>query len=138
MECSMSYETNYVVKHDKLVRLMHMNVECATPDYAKVSMPLDESVKNGMGFAHGGAIFSLADVAFGAASNADRKTGIGNMSSSIEYLRPGTRGPLVAEARAVRHGGHIVNYDIHIFDGDNNLIARVMTSGYVTNVPLPD
>lgn len=133
----MDVEANYVAKHDKLVRALQMKVEEVRPEYAKVSMPLTESHKNGMGVAHGGAIFALADVAFGAASNADRNYGVVNMSSSIEYLRPGRVGPLLAEARLVREGRHIVNYDVQIFDGEGNLIARCMTSGYVTNVPLP-
>lgn len=61
---------NYVAKHDKLMRHLQMTIESASRDYAKVSMPLTENHKNGMGVAHGGAIFSLADVAFGAAANA--------------------------------------------------------------------
>lgn len=134
----MDVDANYLAKHDKLVRLFQMKIECATPEYARVTMPLMENHKNGLGAAHGGAIFSLADVAFGAASNADRKFGVVNMCSSIEYLRPGLKGPLMAEAKAVRLGDHIVSYDVFIFDGDGDLIARSMTSGYSTNVPLPD
>lgn len=133
----MDVESNYVAKYDKLVRFMGMKVEKVSPDYAKVSMPLTENHLNGMGAAHGGAIFALADVAFGAASNADRKSGVVNMTTSIEYLRPGKNGPLVAEARLIREGKHIVSYDVQIFDGEGNLIARTMTSGYVTNLPLP-
>ena len=46
-----------------------MTIEEATREYARVSMPITENNKNGMGLAHGGAIFALADVAFGAAAN---------------------------------------------------------------------
>lgn len=133
----MDVDKNYITKHDKLLRLMQMKIEEATPEYARVTMPLLEQHKNGMGVAHGGAIFALADVAFGAASNADRDCGVVNMMSSIEYLRPGRVGPLMAEARAVRIGGHIANYDVQIFDGEGALIARVIVSGYLTDVPLP-
>ena len=59
---------NYVAKHDKLMRHLQMSIESASRGYAKVSMPLTENHKNGMGVAHGGAIFALADVAFGAAA----------------------------------------------------------------------
>lgn len=133
----MDVEVNYVARHDKLVKSMGMRVEAATPQYSKVSMPLREEHKNGMGVAHGGAIFALADVAFGAASNADREFGVVNQSTSIEYLMPGRVGPLVAEARALRLGRHIVSYVVQIFDGEGNMIAHSMTSGYVTSVPLP-
>lgn len=133
----MDVDKNHITKHDKLLRLMQMKIEEATPEYARVTMPLLEQHKNGMGVAHGGAIFALADVAFGAASNADRDCGVVNMMSSIEYLRPGRVGPLMAEARAVRIGGHIANYDVQIFDGEGALIARAIVSGYLTDVPLP-
>ena len=133
----MDVDKNYITKHDKLLRLMQMKIEEATPEYARVTMPLLEQHKNGMGVAHGGAIFALADVAFGAASNADRDCGVVNMMSSIEYLRPGRVGPLMAEARAVRIGGHIANYDVQIFDGEGAIIARAIVSGYLTDVPLP-
>lgn len=134
----MDVDSNYVAKHDKLARYLQMTIEEIRPDYARVSMPLTNNHKNGMGAAHGGSIFALADVAFGAASNAGRENGVVNMASSIDYLKPGLAGPLVAEARAVRLGGHIVNYDVKIFDGTGELIARMITSGYVTNVKLPD
>ena len=61
----MDVDKNYITKHDKLLRLMQMKIEEATPEYARVTMPLLEQHKNGMGVAHGGAIFALADVAFG-------------------------------------------------------------------------
>ena len=68
-----------------------------------------------MGFAHGGAIFALADVAFGAAANAGRETGVVSLTSSIEFLRPGKVGPLAAEARVVREGNHILSYDVCVY-----------------------
>ena len=57
--------SNLVIEKDQILRLMDMKVEEASPGYAKVSMPLADKVKNGMGMAHGGTIFSLADIAFG-------------------------------------------------------------------------
>lgn len=134
----MSIETNYVAKHDKLVRHLQMEVEEATRDFARVRMPISEHHKNGMGAAHGGVIFALADVAFGAAANADRQKGIVNLNSSIEFLRPGLVGPLLAEAKLVREGNHILSYDVQVFDGNGILIARCMTNGYATNINLPE
>lgn len=134
----MDPEVNFIARHDHMVRTLGMKVEVATPEYAKVSMPLEEKHKNGMEAAHGGAIFALADVAFGAASNADRKYGVVNINSSIEYLLPGKVGPLVAEARALRLGGHIVSYLVQIFDGTGAMIAHATVTGYVTDQKLPD
>ncbi len=96
---------------------MQMKIEEATPEYARGYNASSRTAQERHGRGAWRAIFALADVAFGAASNADRDCGVVNMMSSIEYLRPGRVGPLMAEARAVRIGGHIANYDVQIFDG---------------------
>jgi acyl-CoA thioesterase len=129
---------NYVAKHDKLVRHLRITIEEARKDYAKVTMPITEHHKNGLGMAHGGAIFSLADVAFGAAANADAKTFVVSLNTTIEFLRPGKTGPLTAEARIVRSGQHIVSYDVEIFDFSGELIAKAMCAGFLTDIPLPE
>ncbi|MDO5484597.1 MAG: PaaI family thioesterase, partial [Desulfovibrionaceae bacterium] len=126
-----------VARHDKLVRHLQMKIESASAEGARVTMPLSDDIKNGMGAAHGGAIFALADVAFGAAANADRTKGVVSLNSSIEFLRPGLTGPLVAESKRVRAGQHIQNYDVQVFDGTGALIARVMAAGFQTEIPLP-
>ena len=128
---------NYVAKHDKLVRHLQMQVEVATPEFARVIMPISEHHKNGMGVAHGGAIFALADVAFGAAANAGRTTGVVSLTSSIEFLNPGRVSPLVGEARLVRAGHHVVSYDVRILDAEGALVARAVSTGFVTDMPLP-
>ena len=124
--------SNPVVERDQIMRLMDMQVLELRPGYAKISMPLSDKVKNGMGFAHGGPIFSLADIAFGAAANEGCEHFVVTLSTSIEYLRPGALGPLMAEARVIRSGKHIQNYEVQVFDGAGELIARTMTSGYTT------
>ncbi|MDY0203275.1 MAG: PaaI family thioesterase [Desulfovibrio desulfuricans] len=129
---------NYVAKHDKLMHYLQMTIESASPEFARVSMPLTENHRNGMGCAHGGAIFALADVAFGAAANAGKDTGVVSLSTTIEFLRPGKSGPLVAEAHVVRRGQRIQNYDIKVFDGSGDLIAQCMAAGYQTDIQLPE
>ena len=128
--------SNPVVERDQILRLMDMQVLELRPGYAKISMPLSDKVKNGMGFAHGGTIFSLADIAFGAAANEGCEQFVVTLSTSIEYLRPGAQGPLVAEAKVIRGGKRIQNYEVDVFDGTGALIARTMTSGYTTTSQL--
>ena len=95
-----------------------------------VSMPLDERHGNVFGNAHGGAVFTLADMAFAAGC---RGAGILCVSAqcSISYLLPGTRGPLRAEAVPVRIGRTLAVYDITVHDGDGRTIARASMTGYI-------
>ncbi|MDR2743765.1 MAG: PaaI family thioesterase [Desulfovibrio sp.] len=129
---------NYVAKHDKLVRLLNITIKEVRKDYAKVTMPITGHHKNGMGIAHGGVIFSLADVAFGAAANADAKTVVVSLNTTIEFLRPGKTSHLTAEAKIVRSGQHIMSYDVEIFDSSGELIAKAMCTGFLTDIPLPE
>lgn len=111
-----------------------MTIEEVRPGYCRVRMPLHKEITNGLGYAHGGAIFSLADIAFGAAANDGSEHFVVSLSTSIEFLKPGLVGPIVAEAKVVRSGRHVQNYDVKIYDGNNELIARTIAQGYTTAI----
>ena len=120
---------------DHLYQLMDMTIEEARPDYARVSMPISLPIVNGMGVAHGGALFTLADIAFGAASNCEEETGTVTLSTSIQFLAPGRMGPFTAEARLVRGGRRIVTYDVDVRDADGTLLVHAVTQGMKTDRP---
>ena len=84
---------NPLAELDNMYKLLDMHVEEARPEYSRVTMPITQKVKNGMGIAHGGAIFTLADIAFGAACNSDARTGVVSLSTSIQFLAPGRDAP---------------------------------------------
>lgn len=128
---------NFVAKNDKLMRLLNITIEEAREDYARASMPLTKDNINGMGMAHGGAIFSLADIAFGSAANAGKHHCVVSLTSHMEFLRPGSAGPLVAEARLVRGGQHVMNYEANVFDANEILIAKCLATGFRTTLPHP-
>ena len=130
--------SNCVLKHDKLMRYLNMTIETATPEYSRVTMPITENHKNGMGVAHGGSIFALVDVAFGSAANADRPYNVVSLNSTIDFLRPGKVSPLTAEAFVVRDGKHILNYDVKVYDGAGTLVAHSICSGFQTDISLPE
>lgn len=133
----MSVESNFVARYDKLLRHLQIEVEFASREYARVRMPLTEHHLNGWGAAHGGVICALVDAAFGSAANDGQETAVVTLSMTVDFLRPGLKGPLTAEARATHAGAHIVNYDIRVSDGEGQIIARAITSGYITDRPIP-
>lgn len=77
--------------------------------------------ENAMGVAHGGAIFSLADQAFGIAANQGGSPHVA-VSVHISYLAP-ARGRLEAVARRVSQTGDRVLYAIRVTEGDR-LVAE--------------
>lgn len=121
---------------DQFARALDIELLEISPERGVAVMPLDDRHKNGMGTAHGGAIFSLADMAFAAASNAAGVYWV-NAQSSISYLEPGRVSPLRGEAVCVRRGHHLGVYDIRITDGAGTLVAVATVTGCNTGVPMP-
>lgn len=120
-----------VVTEGTLAELLGIKVEhCDVAGNGEVTMPLDSRHLNRFGNAHGGAIFTLADMAFAAGC---RGAGLVCVSAqcSISYLLPGTCGPLRAEAVPVRLGRTLAVYDIMVYDGDGRNIAKAVMTGYV-------
>lgn len=116
----------------------HLNIEVLTAakHYGKIQMPLNTIQKNAMNMAHGGAIFSLADMAFAVAANYEESYAMLSASASISYLKQGKKGPLIAEGRLIHGGNKLAVYEVRVIDGDNELIAIVIMNGYRTKIPI--
>jgi len=99
-------------------RLLGMHITDARDGYARVEMDCTGKC-NPHGIAHGGAVFSLADHAFGIASNCgkDHHTAV---SVHIHYLAP-ARGRLVAVAERVATNGTCGTYRVVVYEGDRTV-----------------
>lgn len=129
---------SHIENGDELAKHLEITVDVSEDGYGKASMPLKPQHFNSAGVAHGGAIFALADVAFAAASNACLGPAMLNAQSSISYLRATSKGPMVAEAKALREGKSLSTYEVQVFDGDHRLVATCTITGFRTKMPLPD
>ena len=112
------------------IELVEINEDCGV-----ALMPLGPEQRNGMGHAHGGAIFSLADMAFAAAIYASGEFHV-NAQTSINYMEPGKIGPLRGEARKLRRGKRLSTYEVRITDSDDTLVAVATITGCATGVPI--
>lgn len=91
--------------------------------YCRVSLRLQPHMVNFQGYPHGGIIFSLADVAFGAACNAHDEPSVA-LTVTISYLavvKPGSR--LIAEGRERKRGRRAGFYDISVTTDDGTPVA---------------
>jgi acyl-CoA thioesterase len=96
-------------------RLLNMNVITAHDGYAEVEMDCTGKM-NPHGVAHGGAIFSVADHAFGIAANCAGTDRVA-VSVHIQYIAP-AKGRLVAKARKVADNGKYSTFRILVYDSD--------------------
>lgn len=106
-------------------------VECR-PGYGKAIMPLDTRQINGAGIAHGGAIFSLADITMAMAANAGGGLAL-TLNANISFFKAGEHGPFTAEAVEVSASSKIANYDVFITDAHGELVAKLSGTAYKTH-----
>lgn len=79
---------------------------------------------NFQGYPHGGVLFSLADVAFGAACNSHGVDAVA-LSVTIDYLAAvAPEAALVAEAREVKQGRRAGFYEMSVATEDGQAVAR--------------
>lgn len=102
----------------EFARLLGMEVTEIWPGGARIRMePVGK--RNSNGVLHGGAIFSLADHAFGLAANTDGIREVA-VSAHIHYLAPGT-GRLEAVAERVFKNGKTSVYRVLITEGNRTI-----------------
>lgn len=90
--------------------------------YARARMRLRPEHLNGVGVAQGGAVFTLADFAFAAASNSHGTVAVA-LDTSITFARAATRGVLTAEAREESVSRRVSVCNVRVTDGDGTLVA---------------
>ena len=92
------------------------------PGYAKAELKISDKHLNGVDITHGGAIFTLADLAFAVASNSHGTVAVG-VSASISYLKATRKGTLTAEAREVALNPKLATYNVEVRDDSSDLVA---------------
>ena len=91
--------------------------------YAKAELIISDKHLNGVDITHGGAIFTLADLAFAVASNSHGSVAVG-VSATISYLKATNRGIiLTAEAREVALNSKLATYSVEVRDNSRDLVA---------------
>lgn len=111
-----------------------VKIEKAEPGYCLCSLEIDERHLNNNGDVMGGALFTLADYAFGTAANVGGQPTV-TLTSTISFMRP-TCGPVVyAEAKEQKTGRNISFFDIQITDSAGELIAVMQASGFSPAIP---
>ena len=99
-----------------------MHVVEVKEGYAKVEMIIDEQILNVHGFVHGGALYSLADTAAGAASFATGRDSV-TLSGTINYIKPGKGGKLIGIAQEISAGRTTGVYEVLIFNDQEILFS---------------
>ncbi|MEZ4526779.1 MAG: hotdog fold thioesterase [Desulfobacterales bacterium] len=114
--------TDEFMHKDRFARHTGIELLEISPGRAKARMEIREDHKNGMGVAHGGAIFTLADLVFAAASNSHGIPALA-VNVSISYLKKVSDGILTAEAAEISLNPKLASYTVEVRDENRELVA---------------
>jgi phenylacetic acid degradation protein PaaD len=120
---------------DRLMRLLGMRCLDGGPGRAAVSLAIGEDHLNFNGTCHGGAIFALADSAFGLASNSHGVIAAA-IDAHVTYqvaVKPGDT--LTATAIEVSRSRKLGVYHVDVTRQDGTLVSTFTGTVYVTERP---
>ena len=122
--------------NDRFARRAGAEILTLEPGYAKVRMKVTPEHLNAAGVCQGGALFTLADLAFAAVANSYTQITL-SLSANITFLKAVSEGWILAEAREVYHHNRIPYIEVHITQEDGTLVAIMTSSGYRKKDTLP-
>ncbi len=113
---------SFFQNNDKYAQYLGIELLDIKPGYAKAQLDIKEHHKNGLDITHGGAIFSLADLVFAAASNSHGNPAVA-INANISFLKAGTTGRITAEAFENSCGAKLASYTINVTNEQGELCA---------------
>ena len=109
-------------KKDKFAEHCGIKLLEVAKGYAKAKMDIAASHLNGVGTVQGGAIFTLADLTFAAASNSHGTVAVA-INVNISFVKAVKKGTLFAEAKETSINPKLGTYDVRVTDESGSLIA---------------
>ena len=116
-------------KSDRFAALAGAELVEVKEGYAKARMLITPEHLNGGGFCQGGALFTLADLAFAAAVNSHLTLTV-STSSNITYVRSIAKGYVYAEATELVNHKRMPYAEVRVTDEAGELVAVFTSSGY--------
>ena len=126
-----------LVADSPFYRWTGMRVAAAEPGSVTLALDLGEHHANLQGFAHGGALATLADAAMGLSVRSALEPGRRHVTIElgVHYLRAIRTGTVTATGRAVRIGREIAYAEAAITDERGTDLARASGTYSVTSPP---
>lgn len=100
------------------------------PGHAVAQMKIEKQHLNAVNTVQGGAIFTLADLAFAAACNSYGFVTVAT-NANITFFKPPRGKMLTAKATEISRGRTLCSYNIDVFDEEDNLVARFTGNGFI-------
>jgi len=122
-------ELRTIFREDHFAARTGIEIVDSAEGCARTRLVLKPHHFNGLGTIQGGAIFTLADLAFAVAANSHGVKVIG-LNASVNWVRAARGGTLTAEAKEVSCTRRIATYAVNVTDDEGRLIATFSGTGY--------
>ncbi|MDR0852257.1 MAG: PaaI family thioesterase [Clostridiales Family XIII bacterium] len=126
--------------NDKYLKLTGVSIDEVAADYAVCSFEIAaEKHLNAGNNVQGGAIFTLADSAFGVASNTvhidagEKKISV-SQSASISYFKPPNGKKLIVTAKKISGGNKMSVYSMEVTDELGTKVALMIGNAYTVDL----
>ena len=106
------------------------------PGFAKTCFTVENRHMNNVGMVHGGAIFTLAAFAFGAAARSGGKVAVG-VNTNLSFLKATRSGTLYAEATEISRSRKLSVCTVRVTNDAGELVAFFQGTAYITDEPFP-
>ena len=123
-------------QNDKFAERSNIELLSVSSGAARAKMTLHPHHLNGYGTVQGGAIFTLADFAFAAASNSQGTVAVA-INVSITFMKAGQTGTLWAEAREISRNFKLGSYTVEVKDDQGDLVALFQGLAYRKSEQIP-
>jgi acyl-CoA thioesterase len=124
-DSSIPPEVRARIEDDPWTRTLGVRFLALGRGVCRLGLTVHPHMVNFQGYPHGGVIFSLADIAFGAACNSRGEPAVA-LSMTISFLTAVPAGSrLVAEAREIKQGRRAGFYEVSVTSEEGVLVAQV-------------
>jgi acyl-CoA thioesterase len=126
-----------MLERDRFAERCGIRLEELGEGRARARMEAGPDHLNGVEIVQGGAIFTLADLAFAAASNSAGAVAVA-VSANIQFVKAARAGPLVADAEEVARSSKLSTVVVRVTDGAGALVALFQGTAYRTTRRVDD
>lgn len=104
--------------------------------HATAVLPIEDRHLNSVGIVQGGAIFTLADLAFAMASNSHGRVAVA-INTNLSFLKATQSGTLYAEASEVSRTRRISTCSVRVTDDAGAQVALFHGTAYIKDQAFP-
>jgi acyl-CoA thioesterase len=119
-----------ILKNDRFANHNEIRLVSIGIGEAIAEMPVSEKHLNGVDIIQGGALFTLADFAFAAASNSHGRIAVAT-NASITFFKGVSSGTLTAYAKELNSGKTLSHYSVDILDHKGTKIAHFTGAAFL-------